>query len=71
MRSRLNIGMAGATILDQVFSGLAGEEELFERLPGGRVWGDAGGQGCLIPPGQRGSYMVRWKEDGRPSANRP
>ena len=26
---------------------------------GGRVWGDAGGHGCLIPPNQRGNYTVR------------
>jgi len=70
VRSRLNIGMAGATILDPVFSGLAGEGQLFERFSGGGVWGDACGQGCRIQADQRGSNIVRWKEDGRPNANR-
>ena len=71
LKSRLNIRMAGAIILDHVFSGLAGGGELFEpRLPGGRAWGDARGQDWLIPPSQRGSHMVREKEDGRPGANR-
>jgi len=57
-------GMAGATTLDQVLSGLAREGELFERLPGSRVRCHACGHRCLIPPGQRGVCKVRWNEDG-------
>jgi len=62
--------MGGATILGRVFSGLAGQGELFGRLPDGRVGGDACGQGGLIPPGERGRYVVPGKEAGRPGANR-
>jgi hypothetical protein len=37
VRSRVKTGMAGATTLHHVLSGLAREGELFERLPGGRL----------------------------------
>ena len=67
VRSRVNSGMAGATTLDRVLSGLAHGGELFERLPGDRVRCDARGRRSLIPPA---IGKARWHEDGRPRANR-
>jgi pyruvate formate lyase activating enzyme len=57
-------GMADATTLDRVLSGLARRGELFDRLAGDRVRCHACGHRCLIPPDQRGVCKVRWNEDG-------
>ena len=66
----MKTGMPGATALDHVLSGLAPEEELLERLPGGRVRRHACGPRRAIPPGLPGIGKVPWTEDGRLSADR-